>query len=483
MGPGVERGHSDDNATFERGEVKDVGVVVAGPEDLLRRLGPQHPAAQRAHLGDGDDSHLGHGPVRCYDAADLSAHIKILLGMVVGSALGLAARWLPPSWIDFAANEVARPIGQVFLRLLFMLIIPLLFGAVVSGVAALELKRLGRIGARTLAYATVVSGIAVVIGLVLVNTFQPGAGMPPELLELAKQQASVTALPRPPDAGAVALIVAMVPDNPIKAAAGGDMIAVIIFSLLFGIALSFTESDAARTLKTSIEGLSDVMTTMVHGVLKLAPLGVAALLFTLTAKLGVELFWHLGKYVLVVLLALALHQFVVYSLLVKFLGGRSPLQFFKDIRLAMLTAFATASSSATLPTALKVAEENLKLPAPISRFVLTAGSAMNQNGTALFEGVTVLFLAQLYGVELATGQQVSIMVICILGGIGTAGVPAGSLPVIAMILSMFGIPPEGLGLVIGVDRLLDMSRTTLNVTGDLAAAVYVARAEEQRGAS
>jgi DAACS family dicarboxylate/amino acid:cation (Na+ or H+) symporter len=206
------------------------------------------------------------------------------------------------------------------------------------------------------------------------------------------------------------------------------------------------------------------------------------LLFTLTAKLGVELFWHLGKYVLVVLLALALHQFVVYSLLVKFLGGRSPLQFFKDIRLAMLTAFATASSSATLPTALKVAEENLKLPAPISRFVLTAGSAMNQNGTALFEGVTVLFLAQLYGVELAMGQQLSIMVICILGGIGTAGVPAGSLPVIAMILAMFGIPPEGLGLVIGVDRLLDMSRTTLNVTGDLAAAVYVARAEEQRGA-
>jgi dicarboxylate/amino acid:cation (Na+ or H+) symporter, DAACS family len=404
--------------------------------------------------------------------------VKILLGLVVGSGLGLAARWLPQATLDFVANEVAKPIGQIFLRLLFMLIVPLLFGAVVSGVAALELRTLGRIGARTLGYATVVSGIAVVIGLVLVNVLQPGAGLPIELRELARAQAQVTALPRPPDAGAVALIIAMVPDNPIKAAAGGDMIAVIIFSLFFGIALSFTDTDGAKTLRASIEGLNDVMTTLVKGVLMLAPVGVAALLFTLTAKLGIEIFAHLAKYVGVVLLALALHQFVVYSLLVKFLARRSPVQFFKDVRLAMVTAFATASSSATLPTALKVAEENLKLPAGVSRFVLTAGSAMNQNGTALFEGVTVLFLAQLYGVELGLGQQVSIMIICILGGIGTAGVPAGSLPVIAMILGMFGIPPEGMGLILGVDRLLDMSRTTLNVTGDLAAAVYVARAEE-----
>lgn len=413
----------------------------------------------------------------------MGAHFKILLGLVAGSLLGLAARLLPPAWLEVAANDVAKPVGQVFLRLLFMLIVPLLFGAVVSGVAALELRRLGRIGAQTLAYAAVVSGIAVVIGLVLVNLLQPGAGLPVELRELAKAQASVTALPRPPETGAVALLVSMVPDNPLKAAASGDMIAVIVFSLLFGVALSFTESAGAKSLKEAIEGLNDVMTTMVHGVLKLAPLGVAALLFNLTAKLGVELFVHLGKYVLVVLLALALHQFGVYSLLVKFLGKRSPLQFFKDVRLAMITAFATASSSATLPTALQVAEENLKLPAPVSRFVLTAGSAMNQNGTALFEGVTVLFLAQLYGVELGLSQQVSIMVICILGGIGTAGVPAGSLPVIAMILGMYGIPPEGLGLVLGVDRILDMSRTTLNVTGDLAAAVVVARAEEARAAA
>jgi DAACS family dicarboxylate/amino acid:cation (Na+ or H+) symporter len=168
---------------------------------------------------------------------------------------------------------------------------------------------------------------------------------------------------------------------------------------------------------------------------------------------------------------------VVYSLSVWVAGGKNPIQFFRQVRLAMVTAFSTASSSATLPTALKVAEENLRLPPHVSRFVLTAGSAMNQNGTALFEGVTVLFLAQLFNVDLTVGQQATVMIICILAGIGTAGVPSGSIPVIAMILGMFHIPIEGLGLILGVDRILDMCRTTLNVTGDLAAAVYVARGE------
>jgi DAACS family dicarboxylate/amino acid:cation (Na+ or H+) symporter len=178
-----------------------------------------------------------------------------------------------------------------------------------------------------------------------------------------------------------------------------------------------------------------------------------------------------------VLLALGIHQFGVYSLAVRFLGGMSPLHFFRAIDEAMLTAFSTSSSNATLPTALKVAEEKLHLPPHVSRFVLTIGATANQNGTALFEGVTVLFLAQFYGVELALSQQAIVLLICVLGGIGTAGVPAGSLPVVAMILGMVGVPPEGIGLILGVDRFLDMCRTTLNVTGDLAAAVVVSRGE------
>jgi DAACS family dicarboxylate/amino acid:cation (Na+ or H+) symporter len=173
-----------------------------------------------------------------------------------------------------------------------------------------------------------------------------------------------------------------------------------------------------------------------------------------------------------------IHQFVVYSLSVKLLGGMSPMKFFRGIEEAMLTAFSTASSNATLPTTLRVAEENLKLPPSVSRFVLTIGSTANQNGTALFEGVTVLFLAQIYGVPLSITQQVMVVLVCILGGIGTAGVPAGSLPVVAMILGMVHVPVEGLGLILGVDRFLDMCRTTLNVTGDLAAAVVVSRGEK-----
>ena len=219
--------------------------------------------------------------------------------------------------------------------------------------------------------------------------------------------------------------------------------------------------------------------TLIGIVIQLAPIGVAALLFTLTAQLGWDVLVLLGRYVFVVVLGLAIHQFVVYSLTVRLLGGMNPITFFRGITEAMLTAFSTASSNATLPTSIRVAEEKLHLPPAISRFVLTIGSTANQNGTALFEGVTVLFLAQFYGVELGLGQQALVVFICILGGIGTAGVPAGSLPVIALILGMVHVPVEGIGIILGVDRFLDMCRTTLNVTGDLAAAVVVSRGESQ----
>jgi DAACS family dicarboxylate/amino acid:cation (Na+ or H+) symporter len=256
------------------------------------------------------------------------------------------------------------------------------------------------------------------------------------------------------------------------------MLAVMVFALFLGVGLALTRTAAARRLEEALEGLYDVVMRLLHMVIAVAPLGVACLLFTLTARLGGEVLRQLGAYVLVVVTALAIQQFVVYPLSVAWLGRMSPWAFFRAVRDAMLTAFSTASSNATLPTSLMVAEENLKLPSHVSRFVLTVGSTANQNGTALFEGVTVLFLAQFYGVDLSLSQQLTVVFICILGGIGTAGVPAGSLPVVAMILGLVGIPPEGLGMILGVDRLLDMCRTTLNVTGDLAAAVVVARGED-----
>jgi DAACS family dicarboxylate/amino acid:cation (Na+ or H+) symporter len=403
----------------------------------------------------------------------------MLMGLVVGAGLGLIARAVAGDgpWLQWILTYVTGPIGQIFLRLLFMLVVPMIFSALVMGVADLELRHLGRLGVRALGYTVVVSSIAVLIGLVLVNVFRPGEGMSDEVRALARTSVVPKAATAPGDSSPAALLVSIVPDNPVKAAANGDYLGLIFFALVFGIALGLTQAPAAQKLKEVIAGLYEVTLVLIDGVLKVAPIGVAALLFGLTARLGFDVLRQLAAYVGVVLLGLGLHMFVVYSLSVRFFGGRNPVQFFRDVRTAAITAFSTASSNATLPTALKVAEEQLKLPPNIARFVLTAGASMNQNGTALFEGVTVLFIAQLFGVHLSLQEQVVVMFICVLGGVGTAGVPAGSLPVIAMILGMFRIPPEGLGLILGVDRLLDMCRTTLNVVGDLAAAVYVARGE------
>ncbi len=411
----------------------------------------------------------------------MKQHQKMLVGIAVGTVAGISANLLAAGapWLEWTVTNITSLVGQLFLRLLLMLVVPLLFSALVTGVCELDLRQLGRLGLRSLGYTVVVSGVAVFIGLVLVNLFQPGAGLSDEARALAMKGTAVKAASAPSDTSVPALILAMVPTNPLKAAADGDMIALIVFSLLFGLALTVTDTPTARQLRDVIQGLNDVMMKLIDGVLRLAPVGVAALLFSLFARLGFGILAQVGAYVGVVLLALGLHMFGVYSLSVRFLGGRNPIAFFRDCRLAIVTAFSTASSSATLPTALKVAEENLKLPRNVSRFVLTAGSAMNQNGTALFEGVTVLFLAQVFGVELSLSNQIVVMFICILAGIGTAGVPAGSIPVIAMILGLFKIPPEGLALILGVDRFLDMCRTTLNVTGDLAAAVYVSRGETE----
>ncbi|WP_434388314.1 dicarboxylate/amino acid:cation symporter [Melittangium boletus] len=414
----------------------------------------------------------------------MKQHQKMLLGIVIGTGAGILANLVAHGapWLEWVVTNITSLVGTLFLRMLLMLVVPLLFAALVMGVCELDLKQLGRLGLRTLGYTVVVSSIAVLIGLVAVNVFQPGKGLSDEARALIQQGTAVKAAPAPSDTSVPALITAMVPNNPVKAAADGDMIALIVFALFFGVALAVTDTEGARALKGAIQGLYDVMMTLIDAVLRLAPVGVAALLFTMTARLGFGILMQVAAYVGVVLLALSLHMFGVYSLSVRFLGGRNPIAFFRDCRLAIVTAFSTASSSGTLPTALKVAEENLKLPRNVSRFVLTAGSAMNQNGTALFEGVTVLFLAQVFGVTLTLPNQIVIMFICILAGIGTAGVPAGSIPVIAMILGMFKIPPEGLALVLGVDRFLDMCRTTLNVTGDLAAAVYVARGEKDPAA-
>jgi DAACS family dicarboxylate/amino acid:cation (Na+ or H+) symporter len=417
-------------------------------------------------------------------------HLWMLIGFVVGLVGGLIAHYAAggsagagdAEWLRILTTYVTGPIGQIFLRLLFMLVLPLLFAALVTGVAEMgDITALGRTGWKTLLFTVAVSAVAVVIGLLLVNLLRPGDGVDPDVARrlLAEGAGGARSIVEsaPPSLAGPDFFLEMIPRNVVQAAAENQILAVMVFALFFGVGLVLTKSPATDRLQQTIEGLLEVVMKLIGLVIRIAPIAVACLMFNLAALFGWELLERLGAYVGVVLLALAIHFIVVYSLAVRFLGNLSPLTFFRAVQPAILVAFSTASSNATLPTALQVAEERLFLPRRISRFVLTVGATANQNGTALFEGVTVLFLAQFFGVDLTLGQQLVVMLVCILGGIGTAGVPAGSLPVVALILGMVGVPPEGIGLILGVDRLLDMCRTTLNVTGDLVAAVVVSRGE------
>jgi len=421
----------------------------------------------------------------------LPLHVLMLIGFLVGLSGGLAVNLTiggDTPWVQWLTSNITGPAGQIFLRLLFMLVLPLLFSALVVGVAEMgDLKTLGRAGTKSLLFTVFISAIAVIIGLVMVNVFRPGDGVDPalaqQLLEQGRSGAASIVSSAPDSVRAGDFFLDLVPSNVFTAAAQNEILPVMVFALLFGIGLVMTKSPATDRLQQTIEGLFEVMMKLINLVIRLAPIAIACLMFNLAALFGWELLVRLAAFVGVAVGAMAIHMFVVYPICIATMGGMSPLKFFRDIREAMVVSFSTASSNASLPVSLRVAEQNLGLPRKIARFVLTVGATANQNGTALFEGVTVLFLAQFFGVDLSLGQQFIVMLVCILGGVGTAGVPAGSLPVIAMILAMVGVPPEGIGLILGVDRFLDMCRTTLNVTGDLVVATVVSRGEEDTDAT
>ena len=418
-------------------------------------------------------------------------HWMMLIGFIVGLAGGMAVNLMVGAdapWVVWVTSNITGPAGQIFLRLLFMLVIPLLFSALVVGVAEMgDLKSLGRAGIKTLLLTIVVSGIAVVIGLAMVNIFRPGDGVDPELasrlLAQGAEGANAIVGNAPESVQFGQFFLDLIPSNVVTAAAENQILPVMIFALFFGVGLVMAKSRATDQLQTTIEGILEVTMKLINTVIKLAPYAIACLMFNLAALFGWDLLVRLAAYVGVAVGAMAIHMFVVYPLVVWIAGGMNPLKFFRGVREPMVVAFSTASSNASLPVSLRAADEQLGLPRKIARFVLTVGATANQNGTALFEGVTVLFLAQFFNIELSFTQQIVVMLVCILGGVGTAGVPAGSLPVVAMILVMVGVPAEGIGLILGVDRFLDMCRTTLNVTGDLVLATVVSRGETDAAVS
>lgn len=414
--------------------------------------------------------------------------LRILIGFILGLVGGLAVHSLAAdaAWVDTVVTYVTGPIGQIFLRLLFMLVIPLLFSALVVGISEMgEIRSLRAIGIRTLVYTIIVSGIAVALSLALVNILKPGQGVDPaaaqELLEQGSANAAGIVAASAESEMGVSQIVAIVPSNIVGAMSNNDILAVMFFALFFGIGLLLVNTPRTAVLKDAVEGVFEVAMRLIGIVIQLAPLAIFCFMFNLSAQFGWDLLVKLAAYVGVVVLALGLQMFGVFPALLKFVAGKSPVAFFRETREASVMAFSTASSNATLPTSLRVAEGGLKLPPRIARFVLTIGATANQNGTAMFEGVTVLFLAQFFGVDLSLSDQLFVMLVCILAGIGTAGVPGGSLPVIALILGGVGVPPEGIGLILGVDRFLDMCRTTLNVVGDLVCAQVISSLSAEDG--
>ena len=419
-------------------------------------------------------------------------HTKILIGLVAGAAVGGTLNSIMGAGnpqLTFIADHITNPIGQLFLRLLLLIVVPLVFSSLVVGVAGLgDLRRVGRIGVKSLVYTLIISAISVIIGLTLANTIQPGRRISPEVSaqlaarygEDANQRVeSAIGGAKESDAPMLKLVKTIVPTNVFYSVGREtpDMLGLMFFAVFLGACVTMVSKEVAAPLLRILEAVFAATEVAIQIIMRLAPYAVFCLLFTMTARFGFGLLASLGWFVLTVLLGLSLHMFGVYSLSVWLLSRINPLEFFRRIKTAMITAFSTSSSNATLPTALRVSEENLGVPRDINAFVLTVGATANQNGTALYEGVTVLFLAQLAGVDLTLAQQLLVVYLAILGGVGTAGVPSGSIPFIIVVLSQIGVNPALIAIILGVDRILDMCRTTLNVTGDITIATYVARSE------
>ena len=420
-------------------------------------------------------------------------HTRILIGLAVGVVAGiginLALGGGDPR-VGWVVANVTEPIGTLFLRLLLMIVVPLVFSSLIVGVAGVgDVRQLGRVGLKAFGYTFVLSAISVVIGLTLANTIRPGERIDPATATALSQRYGSDATRRVEDAqrsGAAAadsplmqVVKTLVPSNPVNAVSleTPNMLHLMFFALVIGVAISLIPAASAAPLVQVMQSVYEVTAKIIDLIMRLAPYAVACLIFSNVARFGLDLLQALFWFVATVLAGLAIHMFGVFSLSVYFLSRISPLDFFRRIKTVMLTAFSTSSSNATLPTALRVSEENLGVPKGINSFVLTIGATANQNGTALYEGVTVLFLAQLAGVDLSLGQQLMVIYLAILGGVGTAGVPSGSIPFIVGVLATIGVNPLLIAIILGVDRILDMCRTCLNVVGDLTIATYVARSE------
>jgi DAACS family dicarboxylate/amino acid:cation (Na+ or H+) symporter len=417
---------------------------------------------------------------------------RILIGLVVGAVAGVATLALgrvSPDALAFmrkVSTNVLDPFGQIFLRMLFFVVIPLVFASLTTGIVQLgRLDKLGPLAGRTFTLFFLNMAIGVGLGLVMMNVLQPGNHLDPAaktrlLAEFggAAQQHIATGAASP-SMSFMTLVEMFMPKNLVGAVAGhtdnviGAVLPLILFAIFVGAVGTQLAEDKRRKLQEFLELVSELMTGIVHFALKLAPYAVPAMIYSVIVKIGVDILLALGVFALGCIFVMLLHLFGTMSLWLKFWTDRSPRQFFRDIRAVLITAFSTSSSNATLPTALDCARETLKLRPSVAGFVLPLGTTMNMSGTALYEGCVVLFVAQVFGVELTIAQQLMLLVLSVFSAVAVAGIPGGSLPLIAGLLATFGIPAEGIGIVLGVDRLLDMVRTMTNVGSDMVTTAVV----------
>lgn len=434
----------------------------------------------------------------------MSLATRILWGLVIGIVAALATlgvgQWHAPTlaFMQRVSSAVFDPLGQVFLRMLFFVVIPLVFSSLASGIVQLgQLNRLGPLAGRTFALFVANMVVGVAIGLVLMNLLQPGQHIDPITTQKLMAEYGGSALQsvrthaEQPSLSLGLLVEMFMPRNLFGAVVGnnrgviGDVLPLILFAILVGAAGTQLSPDKRQRLQDGLDLITELMTKIVDFALRLAPYAVPAMIYSVIVKVGLDVVLALSVFVVGCLLAMTLHLFGTMSLWIALLARKSPWTFFKQIRPVLVTAFTTSSSNATLPTSLAIAQEELKLRPTTSGFVLPLGATMNMSGTALFEGCVVLFVAQVFGVELSLATQVIMLLLAVLSAVAVSGIPGGSLPMIAGLLVTFGIPPEGIGIIIGVDRILDMARTAVNVGSDIVTAQIVddslKRAEARNG--
>ena len=417
---------------------------------------------------------------------------RILYGLLFGVIAGLitlgVGHYSPSSLVFMrkVATNVFDPFGQVFLRLLFFVVIPLVFASLAAGVAQLgRLDRLGPLAGRTFALFFLNMAIAVGLGLLMMNVLRPGDHLDPAAKTMLMQefggaaQKHVATSAATPSVDLAGLVEMFMPKNLFGAVVGhtnstiGDVLPLILFALLVGIVGTQLPEAKRQQLLGALDLVSELMTGIVQIALKLAPYAVPLMIYSVIVKIGLDILVALGVFALGCLAVMLFHLFGTMSLWLRLWTDRKPLEFFRDIRGVLITAFSTSSSNATLPAALECSKNTLGLKPSVAGFVLPLGTTMNMSGTALYEGCVVLFVAQVFGVDLSVGQQLTLLFLSVLSAVAVAGIPGGSLPLIAGLLVTFGIPPEGIGIVLGVDRVLDMARSMTNVGSDLVTTVVV----------